>query len=507
MLNSAIMMFEQTARQYPEKTAVVDAAGEITFSALRTRSIDIGTALLDGIGGASGLFPVIIYLPKSIDALACQFGAQYSGNPYVPVDVAIPMVRLQSIVNSIARGFILTNRELAPNLEALQLEDVRILTLEDIGPGDEARALAAVSQVINSDPIYIIFTSGSTGVPKGVAIPHRGVTDYVLWLQETFQFNESTVLGNESAFYFDNSILCIYTMCLTGAKLCLIPDVLFRFPAKLMDYVEDYKIDTIFWVPTVLISVANTGELDGRSMPDLKNIIFAGEAMPNRQLNIWRKALPGRVFANLYGPTEITVDCTCYIVDREFADTDPLPIGKACSNMRVLVLREDGSPADVGEIGELCVLGSGLARGYWNNPEQTRKVFTQNPLCKAYDDRMYHTGDLGYWAADGNLMFVGRADSQIKHRGNRIELGEIETAVKGLPEIHNACTLFHAEKEDIVLFAETDEQLSLRKLNMKLRKILPAYMLPTKLVCMEALPHTPNGKIDRQALKNTLQGG
>lgn len=504
MLNSAIMMFERTAKQFPEKIAVTDATGEITFSALRARSIGIGTALLNQIGSDSGLFPVIIYLPKSIDALACQFGAQYSGNPYVPVDVAIPLVRLQNIVTSVERGFILTSQALAPNLEALALGQVRVLTLEEIGPGDEARALAAVAQVIDSDPLYIMFTSGSTGVPKGVTIPHRGIIGFAHWLQETFSFDASCVLGNESAFYFDNSTLCIYTMCLTGAKLCLIPDILFRFPAKLMDYVAENKIDTIFWVPTVMIAVANAGVLDNRTLPDLKTILFAGEAMPNRQLNIWRRALPGRLYANLYGTTEISDICTYYIVDREFADTDPLPIGKACRNMRALILREDGSPTEIGEIGELCILGSGLARGYWNNPEQTRKAFAQNPLCKPYDDRLYHTGDLAYWAEDGNIMFVGRADSQIKHRGNRIELGEIETAAKGLPAIHNACTLFHAEKEDIVLFVETDMQLSLRKLNLQLREILPAYMLPTRLVCMEALPHTPNGKIDRQALKATL---
>ena len=504
MLNSAIQMFEATAARYPNQMAAQDTQGEISFSALRSRAIGIGTALLDRIGAANGFFPVIVYLPKSIDALACILGAQYSGNPYAPVNIDVPPARLQSIIDNLGPSFLLTNQELAPRLEALHLEQTQVLLLEDIGAGDESRTLAAVAQVIDSDPLYIMFTSGSTGVPKGVTIPHRGAIDYAVWLQETFHFDNTTVLGNESAFYFDNSTLDIYIMCLTGAKMVMIPNVLFRFPTKLMEFVAENHINTIFWVPTEMAAVANTGALENQALPELQTIIFAGEAMPNRQLNVWRRALPGRVFANLYGPTEITVDCTCYIVDREFADTDPLPIGKACRNMRILVLREDGSSTDVGEIGELCVLGSGLARGYWNNPEQTRKVFTQNPLCKAYDDRMYHTGDLAYWAADGNLMFVGRADFQIKRRGSRIEPGDIETAAKGVPAVENACVLYRAETEDIVLFVQTKEPLQLRKLNLELRKLLPSYMLPTQLRCLEELPQTPNGKIDRQTLKGML---
>ncbi len=508
MMNSAIMMFEKTAAQYPNKIAVQDEEGEISFQALRQCAMGLGTALLHETNGALGLFPVIVYLPKSIDALACYLGAQYSGNPYVPVDAAIPMFRLQNIVNSIGQGFLITNKALLPNLSDLQLGGVRVLLLEDMEKTEveEALVFAIVERVIDADPIYIMYTSGSTGVPKGVTIPHRGIIDYAHWLQETFRFDENTVLGNQSAFYFDNSTLDIYTMCLTGAKLVLIPNVLFRFPAKLMDFVDENRINTIFWVPTVMISVANTGALENRSLPALKKVLFCGEAMPNRQLNIWRRNLPDCLYANLYGPTEITDVCTYYVVDRPFQDAEALPIGKACRNMRAVVLREDGTRAATGETGELCIAGSALARGYWGSPEQTRKAFTQNPLSAFYDDRLYHTGDLAYYGQDGNLYFVGRADSQIKHRGNRIELGEIETAAKSLSDVKNACVLFDAEKEDIVLFAETQASLVLRKLNLELKKILPVYMLPTRLICMAAFPQTPNGKIDRLSLGSRLKG-
>jgi D-alanine--poly(phosphoribitol) ligase subunit 1 len=505
-MNSAIMMLEETVKKYGEKTAVSDEHTSITFNSLRAKAISAASGLLRADQGEAGLKPVIVYLPKSVESIVCFTGAMYSGNPYVPVDSAIPMKRLQSIIDNMKSGHIITNGELRENLKELELKGVKLHLYDELisSAPDEKAVMDKVAQVIDSDPIYIMYTSGSTGVPKGVTIPHRGIIDYAEWLRSTFDFDENTVLGNQSAFYFDNSTLDIFTMLYTGAKMIIIPEVLFRFPAKLPEYLVEHSINTIFWVPTVMISVANSGILETCKMPGLKKVLFCGEAMPNRQLNVWRKYHPDKLYANLYGPTEITDVCTYYIVDREFSDTDPLPIGRACKNMRAIVLTEDNRQAKTDETGELCILGSALARGYWNAPEITRKVFVQNPLCTEYDDRMYRTGDLAFINSDGLIIFIGRADSQIKLRGNRIELGEIETAVKSIKEIGNACVIFDSEKEEIVLFAETECELQLRKLNMELKKMIPAYMLPGRLVCMKALPQTPNGKIDRVLLKSTL---
>ncbi len=505
-MNSAIMMLEETAKRFGEKTAVQDGHGTICFSTLRETALSIATGILQSDQGRDGISPVIVYLPKSIESLVCFAGALYSGNPYVPVDSAIPLKRLQSILDNMKSGHIIARAELAKNLEGVRLGDIKLHLYEELIriPADQTAAMNKVAQVIDSDPIYIMYTSGSTGTPKGVTIPHRGIVDYADWLRETFHFDENTVLGNQSAFYFDNSAFDIYTMLLTGATLNIIPEVLFRFPAKLPDYLAENKINTIFWVPTVLIAVANSGALEKIEMPLLKKVLFCGEAMPNSKLNIWRKFQPDKLYANLYGPTEITDVCTYYIVDREFADSDPLPIGRACRNMRAVILTEDDKPAAAGETGELCILGSALSRGYWNAPELTRKAFVRNPLCKEYDDRMYRTGDLAYFSNEGLIVFVGRRDCQIKLRGNRIELGEIETAAKSLPEIRNACVIFDEARQEIVLFAETDVELQLRKLNMELRKIIPAYMLPARLVCLASLPQTPNGKIDRVLLKSSL---
>ena len=224
-----------------------------------------------------------------------------------------------------------------------------------------------------------------------------------------------------------------------------------------------------------------------------------GEVMPNRQLNVWRRCLPDKRYINLYGPTEATVASTWYVVDRPFADDEPLPIGRPCANTRVLVLTEDGRAAAVGEKGELCLLGSGLALGYRGRPEQTALAFTQNPLNTSYPERIYRTGDLAYWAEDGNLMFCGRRDSQVKVGGIRLELGDVEAAAVCVAGVRRACALF--DGREIVLFVETDRALNRRKFNLELRAFAPAYMLPGKLVAMEKLPENKNGKIDRPRLR------
>ena len=505
-MNSAVMMLEKTAALFGQKIAAEDEKESLSFSELREKALCVATALLNADSGEKGLKPVIVYLPKSVASLVCFVGSMYSGNPYVPVDSAIPMPRLQSIILNMGGGHIITDDTLGENLNGLSLDGVKLHIYGDLlkTAPDEKAALKKVEAVIDSDPIYIMYTSGSTGVPKGVTIPHRGIIDYAVWLRDTFGFDENTVFGNQSAFYFDNSTLDIFSMLFTGAKLVIIPEVLFRFPAKLPEFINENGVNTIFWVPTVMIAVANSGILEGCEMPQLEKVLFCGEAMPNKQLNIWRRHHPDKLYANLYGPTEITDVCTYYIVDRPFEDSDPLPIGRACKNMRAVVLRPDGTEAAAGEAGELCILGSALARGYWNAPEITKKVFVQNPLCGYYDDRMYKTGDLAYFNDEGLIIFLGRNDSQIKLRGNRIELGDIETAAKSLDGVGNACVLFDADRQEIVLFAETAAELQLRKFNLELKKLIPSYMLPGRLICMTEFPQTPNGKIDRLALRNTL---
>ena len=502
-MNSAVCLLERAAKLFAGRPAVEDETEVLTYDQYRERSRRIAAGMLRN---GSGRKPIVMYLPKSVEMLCCFMGAMYAGSPYAPVDSHIPMNRLEKIAESLEPGIIVTNGELAKNLENCNIHGAKILLAEDLNQAepDDAMVDAALSRVVDSDPIYIMYTSGSTGTPKGVTIPHRGIIDYADWVVSTFRFDETTVMAGQAPFYFDNSTFDIYGSLQCGGKLILIPDVLMMFPVRLPEFLAEKEVTSIFWVPTVMINVANSGILETVELPKLKNVAFCGEVMPNKQLNIWRKFLPHCTYANLYGPTEITDVCCYYVVDREFADTDPLPIGKACENMRVVILTEDNKEAKTGEQGELCVIGSGVALGYWNAPEITARVFVQNPVSSQYNERMYRTGDLAYWDADGLIQFCGRKDNQIKLKGNRIELGEIENAAMCVEGVENAAAIFDAEHEQIVLFVETQGTLPLRRFNLELKKHIPAYMLPGKLIPMEKLPHTANDKIDRVTLKKSL---
>lgn len=508
-LNSAVRLLDRAAEKYGGKTAVSDEWSEITFKDLQKKGKAVGTALAKTTPAGYMKAPVMVYLKKSISCLVCFMGAMYSANPYVPTAYDMPANRIQKIVDSLeGRGHIITD---AKGMETLQTMDIpetmNIHIYEEIieTETDETLIQKTLSSSIDTDPIYIMFTSGSTGDPKGVTVPHKGVIDYAVWVSETFGIDENSVLGNQAPFYFDNSIFDIYSCLLTGAKMIIIPETLFMFPLKLPEFVRDNDITTIFWVPTVMINAANSGALSEIEMPKLKNVVFCGEVMPNTQLNIWRKAQPHCTYANLYGPTEISDVCTYYIVDRQFKDSDPLPIGRACENMRIIILNEKNEIAKTNEQGEICVIGTGVSLGYWNRSDLTAKAFTQNPVNPYYEERIYRTGDLAYVNDEGLIIYIGRMDNQVKVKGNRIELGEIENAAMCVHGVKGACAVFDADNQRIALFVESEQEFKLRKLNLELKKYIPNYMLPSSLVVMDKFPHTANDKIDRVTLRKSLK--
>ena len=501
MQKSVIEYLERTVAQFPDKVAVVDAEGQMTFEELWKSARKLAQSI--GIGDEKNK-PVAVFLPKDGKMVASFAGINMSGNFYVPMDVKMPEARVISILDVLEAEILVTDRLHYEQLSAF-CGDRRIVVYEN-AITEEVTTDFDLSEQIDTDPVYAIFTSGSTGTPKGVMISHRGVIDYIDWAVSRFHIDENTVIGNQAPFYFDNSTLDIYLMYATGATLNVIPETCFAFPAKLIDYLNDNKITFVFWVPFVLVNVANLNILASKKPEYLRDVFFAGEVMPNKHLNYWRKYLPHCRYVNLYGPTEITVDCTYYEVNRDFADTDPLPIGIPCRNSDVMILVDRQRKANVGEKGELCVRGSSLALGYYNNHERTASAFIQNPLQSHYPETIYCTGDVVYENELGEIMYVGRVDSQIKHNGYRIELGEIENAVLGSKMVDNCCVVYDSNQKRIVLYYQSKDELNMGEFRKAISMMIPRYMLPA--VCHREIIMKQNGsgKIDRAYYNKQVNG-
>ena len=492
---------DKSADKFPDKPAFVDENKTVTFSKLRQRAMALATQMI-----RKGLFkrPVVVYLEKGVDVLVSFMGAAYSCNFYSPIDIDMPVSRVNKILEVLQPSLVVTTAALQDAFKSYNYEgDYLIFEEASALPADKQAIDATRGRGIDTDLLYVLFTSGSTGVPKGVTINHRSVIDYIDWVTETFEITQQDSFGNQAPFYFDNSILDIYSTIKTGATTYIIPKNLFAQPVPLLEYLKEKKINTIFWVPSALIVVAKLKAFRNVDLSDtLQRVLFCGEVMPNKQLNIWRKFLPDVLYANLYGPTEITDACTYYIVEREFADDEPLPIGIPMANTDILILNDKDEPVSGDEVGELCVRGTSLSMGYYNNPEKTREAFVQNPLNPCVPETIYRTGDLVKYNDYGEIVYQSRKDIQIKHMGKRIELGEIETAVSSLPEIALCCCLYDEKRQKIVLFIE--EELDKAYINGQISRLVPEYMLPNKVVTLQKMPINANGKIDRVKLKEFI---
>lgn len=506
MYNCVTRWLDETASRFPQKIAFVDNRHAYTFSEIREKAISIAYNIRNLIGAIRQ--PVVVYMDKSVDMLVTYMGIAYSGNFYSPISTDMPSIRISKILTTLQPIAIICDasyrercgegREVPYNGKTLIYQDI---INDDVSFKD---VLEYEKNIIDTDLLYVLFTSGSTGNPKGVAITHRAVLDYIDWVTDTFSITELDSFGNQAPFYFDNSILDIYSTIKMGATLFIIPEELFSQPVKLLEYLLEKRITTIFWVPSALIMVSKLKAFKNVDISEtLKRVLFCGEVMPNKQLNIWRKHLPNLLYANLYGPTEITDACTYYIVDREFSDDEPLPIGRPMLNTGVIVLTDDNTEVSGTENGELCVRGTGVAVGYYNNTIKTQEVFVQNPLNTSYPEIIYRTGDIVHYNEHGELIYVGRKDFQIKHMGHRIELGEIEIAISSINEVDLCCCLYNEKRNKIILFI--DKPLDKSYIISKISRLIPDYMYPNEVIVLEQLPLNANGKIDRVKLKCLLQ--
>ena len=493
---------ERTAKRFSEKMAFVDEKMSLSFRDLRDEARCLAMGLIQ-----RNFFkkPIVIFMEKCPRCVAAFLGVAYSGNFYTPIDTRMPKERIKKIMEILSPVAVITDGGNAAVVKEFA-GDVTVLLYEELllGHVQEAALAAVTTRITDADILYVLFTSGSTGQPKGVVVPHRGVIAYTEWVSQEFSMDDRTVLGNQTPFYFSMSVLDIFQTLKNGCTTYIIPHELFSFPIRLLEYIAAKGINALYWVPSALCLVANLKALGHVEVPALEKILFAGEVMPVKQLNMWRRAFPHCLFANLFGPTEVTDICTYFRVEREMSNRDPLPIGKPCKNSGVLVLDEHDNLVQDGSLGELCVYGSTLAYGYYHNPGKTAAVFTQNPLQGEYPEIIYRTGDLVRYNEEGELLYAGRKDFQIKHMGHRIELGEIETAVSSLDGIEHSCCLYDELRSRIVLFFTGEIEES--AIGQRLRALIPEYMIPNRTIRLEEMPLNLNGKIDRTNLKGRLKG-
>ena len=499
---------------YPDRNAIIDGETVYSFLHLRNRALKLASFVSERLGGDTR-HVVAVFIPRGADSITADIAINYSGNAYMNLDIKHPEQRFRNIFESVRPDLLITRRDVAKGILDIAMDGngIPVIYLEDIDSlpeldkKQESALLEVRDRCLDVDLLCIINTSGSTGTPKGVALNHRGFIDLVeSEVNASLLDDKREVIACLAPLVFDHHSFEICLMMIRASTLLIIPESFAAFPVRMLELMAKYKATFLFWVPTIMVNIANMDLLSKIALPDLRKVWFAGEVFPTAKFNYWRRYLPQAQFVNLYGPTEISVDCTYFIVDRELRDDEPIPIGKALPNTEILLLNEQDEMAAPGEEGEICVRGACLAMGYYNNPEKTREVFVQNPLNHSYPDNLYRTGDVGILNAYGEIIFKGRRDSLIKHMGYRIELSEIENVILGkLDMVKNCCAIYQHEEKKIILFYEAPEPIDDRDLRVRIGSTLPRYMFPHAYRHVQEMPRNNNGKIDRLRLKQAIE--
>lgn len=486
---------ENTAARFPEKHAAIEGDRRITYAELLLSSKAVGTALADMVSRCA---PTVVFMEKGIDALIAFFGIVYAGGCYSLLTPELPEQRLKLIRSALQAEIVITVGSLEQKARKL-FPDAEIRTVGSLRAGriDESRLRNIRKRMIDTDPLYINFTSGTSGTPKGIAVSHRSVIDFISYFTDLFHITKDDRIANQAPFDFDVSVKDIYSSVAVGATLVIIPGEYFSAPVRLLDYLCDNNVTTMIWAVSALCLITAFHGLDYRTPGTVNKVLFSGEVMPGKTLRDWRSHLPDATFVNLYGPTEITCNCTFHILDKNCDYPDGIPIGTPFPNEDVFLLDDEDRLIDGPDrVGRIIVRGTALALGYYGAPERTGESFIQNPLHRTYPETVYDTGDLGAYNENGELMYRGRRDNQIKYMGHRVELQEIEHAMEKIDGVNRCICIFDAGKKRLKgLYTGSIGKEDLYQL---LHQTLPLFMVPGDLRKLECIPLTKNGKADRR---------
>lgn len=482
------------AKRTPDMLAAT-GAGELTYAELDRRSDALARYLRRrGVGHES---VVGVAMERCADVLVAYLAVAKAGGAYLPLDPGHPAKRLDYVVDDAGAALVLTRSADAGRLPAWPDRD--LVVIDDAWPEITVAADDELPELTDDrSAVYVLYTSGSTGNPKGVIVEHGALANYASWLAEYLAIQPGDVMFQYFSLVFDVAHGEIFTNLIAGATNALVPPEITLSPPALADFIRAYRCVYV-GAPPAMLSLIEPGPY-----PDLRNVLVVGEPFPGSLVNRWNQ--PGRRFINLYGPTEATVGCTSYVCERLEWQANP-PIGRPIHNTRIYIVDRHGNPAPVGVPGELLIAGAGLARGYLGRPELTAEKFAEDPFRPG--QRAYRTGDLAMWRADGQLVFLGRMDNQVKLRGQRVELGEIEAAIAGHPNVRQVAVVVHGPQggdKRLVAYlvpagdGDIEADISAQSVRDHVAGELPAYMVPASYVILDSLPLGPSGKLNRKAL-------
>lgn len=494
---------DETAARYPDKLAFIGETSALTFLELKSNTEAIGSFI-----ASKYIYnePILVFMEKSPEEVSALLGVVRSGNFYVAIDLDMPEARLNAIIDITKAKLMIVDRNTREKAKSLGFRGDICSYEEALSRQINDELLLDIShKAKETDTIYLVFTSGSTGKPKGVVASHRNVIDYIEGLGIVLERDENTVFGNQAPLYLDASLKDVYTTLKYGAATYFIPKKLFMSPVKLIEYLNEHKINTICFVSSALTIFTKLSAFDFAKPENLKVIAFGGEVLPISHLKQWMKACPGARFINLYGATECTGMSSYYVVYDVEKLGNCIPIGKPLPDTEIFLIDEEGNiianphPSAGGRYrGEICIGGTGLSSGYYKDDEKTTAKFVNYTLTGGRSILLYKTGDIGYFGEDGELYFAGRKDNQIKHRGYRIELEEIEACGGAFEGVDRGCCIYNPHKEVIIFFYEG--RIEEGKVKENFRNKLASYMVPGKIIRLDRLPCMAGGKIDRKAL-------
>jgi amino acid adenylation domain-containing protein len=489
-------LFEAQVKRTPHHIGVVFEAEQLTFEQLNKRANQLAHSLRKKGVGPDVL--VGIFMERSLEMIIGMLAILKAGAAYVPVDPSYPGERVSFMLEDTRLSIILTQRSLFKKLSSQIAQIICVDTDEKEIREENSADLDC--EVEPESLAYVIYTSGSTGKPKGVMIPHRAVCNYLSWMLEAFPLKGTDRVLQKAPFTFDASVWEFYLPLISGARLVMARPRGERDNDYLIGLIAQEGITIIQFVPSLLRLFLAARRLE--ICHSLKRVFSGGEALSVDIQERFFARLPAASLHNLYGPTETTIYSThC----RLRPDQKTVPIGKPIKDTRIYLLDQNLQPSPPGTVGEIHIGGAGLARGYLNRPELTGEKFIRHPFNNGAEERLYKTGDLARYLADGNLEFLGRVDQQVKIRGMRIELEEVETVLSRNPDVKDSVLVVRegtpGEKQLVAYVVPPPGSMpTTSELRAYLKERLPDYMLPSVWVLLETLPLTPNGKIDRRAL-------